>query len=168
MSRDELLTALKNARALMEAAVAGLTDAQLQEPGAADEWSVKDVLSHLTAWEAEVITIWAKFKRGQKLPKTLYTDAEIEAQNARWYAQNKTRPLDRVQADFQGVHKQLLRQVEAMTEREVNGPRPGGTSPGGTSPGGKATVAEWIRDWVVEHEEEHADHLAEWRKARSW
>jgi len=38
----------------------------------------------------------------------------------------------------------------------------------GPQPGGKSTVAQWIMDWVTEHEVEHAAHLAEWRKARGW
>ena len=55
MTRDEILEALHASRAQVEAALTGLTDAQLIEPGALGEWSVKDILSHLTAWEAEAV-----------------------------------------------------------------------------------------------------------------
>jgi hypothetical protein len=35
--------------------VRGVPDAKLVEPGVVDDWSVKDVLSHVTTWEQEAL-----------------------------------------------------------------------------------------------------------------
>jgi uncharacterized protein (TIGR03083 family) len=156
MTSAELVAALEAARAEMDAALAGLSDAQLTAPGAAGDWSVKDVLSHLTAWEAELVTGLAKFRRGQSAGKTDYTSAEIQAQNTRWHAENQGRPLERVLADFRGVRKQTLRQIEALTKTDLNAPRPWLR---------QQTIVDWVKSWVLEHEIEHARHLAEWRRA---
>lgn len=155
MTRDELLNAFKEARARMEAALAGLSEEQLTRPGLEGEWSVQDVLSHLTAWEAELVTGLARLRRGQKPGKTRWTTAEINEQNAKWYAENKGRPLERVLADFHGVRKQSLRQVEALTDSDLAEPR---------AFLNQATLADWALTWVIEHETEHAHRIAEWKE----
>lgn len=155
MTQAELLKAFKEARAAMEAALAGLSDEQLTQPGLEGEWAVQDVLSHLTAWEAELVTGLAKVKSGQKPGKTQWTMAEINAQNAKWYAENKDRPLERVRADFHGVRKQTLRQIEALTDADVAQPR---------AFLDQGTIADWALTWVIEHETEHARHITEWKK----
>jgi uncharacterized protein (TIGR03083 family) len=157
MKRDEVLNALKESRAKMEAALAGLSDEQLAAPGLEGGWSVKDVLSHLTAWEAELVTDLARVKRGQKPGKTQWTNDEINAQNAKWHKENRNRPLDRVLADFQGVRRQSLRQIESLTDKDIAAPR---------AFLNKQTIADWVREWVTDHEIEHAHHIAEWKKNR--
>lgn len=152
----ELSAALQATRTEMEAALAGLSAAQLGAPGAAGaDWSAKDLLAHLTAWEAELVTGLAKFRNGQKPGKTDYTAAEIEAQNARWHAENRDRPAERVLADFHGVRKQLLRQIEALPAKELDAPRAWLQ---------QKSIAHWVTAWIVEHEREHAQHLTAWRQ----
>jgi hypothetical protein len=161
MTRVELLQSLTDSRAALEAAFAGLSDAQLQQPGASGEgdqpgsWSVHDVLAHCAAWEAEVVTGLAKLKRGSKLGKTQYSDAEIQAFNGRVNRANQKRPLANVLADFRSVRQQLLRQLEGLSEAELNAPRPLFLS---------QSIASWVTDWLVHHETEHAAQLTEWRK----
>jgi hypothetical protein len=155
MKRIELVQALTGARQQLDTALAGLTEAQLAQPGAVAGWSVQDTLTHVTAWAAELVTGLAKLKRGAKGLKLNYTDAEIEAMNDKIYRENRNRPLDRVLADYHGVHKQLLRQVEALSDKEIAGPRPQGEQP----------MGEWIVEWVADHEREHAAHIAAWRRS---
>jgi uncharacterized protein (TIGR03083 family) len=155
MNRDELLSALRDSRAQVEAALSGLADAQLTGPGALDEWSVKDILSHLTAWEAEAVTVLAKVKRGLKPGKLPSAQAEVDALNAKWYKENKRRPLDRVLADFRGVRAQMIRQVESLSDDDLAAPRP--WFDGGT-------LGELVKSETVEHEAEHLPHLLEWRR----
>jgi len=155
MKRDDILTVLRESRAAVEAALAGLSDAQLTEPGALGAWSVKDILSHLTAWEAEAVTVLAKVRRGRKPGRIPWADAEVDALNAKWYKENRSRPLDRVLADFRGVRAQMLRQVEAMSDQEIAEPRPWFEN---------RALLEMIKSETFEHEAEHLAHLLEWRR----
>jgi uncharacterized protein (TIGR03083 family) len=155
MTRDEILKALRASRAQVEAALTGLTDAQLIEPGVLGEWSVKDILSHLTAWEAEAVTVLAKVQRGRKPGKIPGEPAEVDALNAKWYKENRTRPLDRVLADFRGARAQMLRQVESFTDQDLTEPKPWF---------GKRALVELIESETFEHEAEHLPHLLEWRR----
>ncbi|MGQ0605209.1 MAG: DinB family protein [Anaerolineales bacterium] len=154
MTKAELVRTLTDARQQLDAALAGLTEAQLAQPGVVDDWAVKDALIHVTAWAAEVVTGLSRFKRKIKGWKASYTNAEIETVNDKIYRETKNRSLDRVLADYHGVHKQLLRQIEALSQAEIDGP----------SPWAGHDMIEWILDWVADHEREHAEQIAAWRK----
>lgn len=161
MTRAELLQALAGSRAALEAAFAGLSEAQLQQPGATGEgaqpgsWAVRDVLAHCAAWEAEMVTTLAKLRRGSKPGKTDYSPNEIRAFNKKVYRENRKRPLENVLADFRGVRQQLLRQLEGLSEAELNAPRLWLDN---------TSLADWVMGWVVQHETAHAAQIAEWRK----
>jgi uncharacterized protein (TIGR03083 family) len=157
MKRDELLAVLETARARLDGALDGLEPDELTVPGPVGEWSVKDVLAHITAWDVDLLTNLGNFKRGQKPGRTAWDSSGIQAQNTAWYAELQDRPLERVVADFDGVHEQLLRQVRGLTDAELEAP------------------ADWLQgrplfqyfvDHVVTHENEHAAELARWRSER--
>jgi hypothetical protein len=155
MNQSDLLVAIKTARTKLEAALQGLTDDQLQVPGASGEWSVKDILAHITAWEVDLLTNLGKAKRGQKPGKATWTQAEIETQNAKWQADYRDRPLERVLEDFHGVHKQIVRLVEGLSDRELAAPvqwRRG------------QPLHDFIVDYVVDHEADHWPDLRAWRQ----
>jgi len=155
MNQQALTAAIKEARARLEAALRGLTDEQMLLPGAAGAWSVKDILAHLTAWEVDLLTNLGKARRGQKPGKANWTQAEIEAQNAKWQADYRDRPLGRVMDDFQGVHKQIVRLVESLSDQDLAAPvawrrgRP---------------LFDYFVDYVVDHEAEHLPDLQAWRQ----
>lgn len=156
MKKTELLAAMEKSRAELDAALAGLTPEQMADPGALGDWSVKDILSHLTAWEAEAVTLLAKTRQGKTYP-AVHSDEEIEALNARWHKENKNRPLERVTADHAGVRKQMLRQLEGCTDTELNAPRPALKN---------GTLVEWVKGDTFEHEAEHAAHIVQWRQTK--
>ena len=55
MNRQQLLKKLDKAWAEVKESYAGLSDSQLTEPGVTGDWSVKDVLAHVTTWEEEAL-----------------------------------------------------------------------------------------------------------------
>jgi len=154
MNRDEILAALKDSRAQMEAALAGLSETQLVEPGVMGDWSIKDLLSHLTAWEAEAVTRLAKMKAGKKISRLVPEDSTIDSLNAKWYQENKDRPVDRVLADFRGVREQMIRQVEGLTDKQLAQPLPWSETNSFTN------LIAWN---TYEHEPEHAAQIQKWR-----
>ena len=63
-------------------------------------WSMADILAHLTAWESELVTALMRIDQGKKPSKLLEAYSDIDGYNARRYAENKERELDRIFADF--------------------------------------------------------------------
>jgi uncharacterized protein (TIGR03083 family) len=159
MNRDELLKSLAASRAELDAALAGLAEAQMTEPGVMGDWTLKDVLAHLTAWEVELVTVLGKLARGQTPKPAGQTDAETDALNAKWYRDYKNRPLDRVLADYHAVRPQTIRQVERLTVSDLTAPRK--WLKGGT-------LHDMILSETIEHDAEHLPHIREWRKAKGY
>lgn len=150
-----MLKTLEDVRAGLESVLADLDEAHFLVPNTCGTWSIKDVLAHLTACEAELVAGLSKIRRGQSPGKVLYTEAEVQAQNEKWWGESRNRPLDRVLADFRGVRKQLIRQLESFTDQDLNTSRPWLQ---------KRSLADWVQDEIVAHDQEHTAELAEWRK----
>lgn len=159
MNHTDLLKALAASRAELDAALAGLTDEQMTEPGVLNDWTVKDILAHLTAWEVELVTVLGKLARGQTPKPVGETDAETNALNAKWHKDYQSRPLDRVLEDYQAVRPQSIRQVERLTEADLTTPRKWLKG---------RPLLELILAETIEHDAEHLPHLREWRKAKGY
>lgn len=155
MNIAELFKALEDSRAGVEAVLIGLDETQLLAVGTCGTWSIKDVLAHLAACEAEVVAGLSKIRRGQSPGKVLYTDAEVQAQNEQWQAENRDRSLDQILANFRGVRRNLIHQLESLTDQELNAPRLWFQ---------ERAIADWVQDEVVAHDWAHAAELAEWRE----
>jgi len=57
MNKSEWLGTLQTERAQWDALVAEVGQARMTQPGAAGEWSVKDVIAHVTWFEREMVGV---------------------------------------------------------------------------------------------------------------
>lgn len=55
MDRQRLLKRLDTAWRALKESYAGLSEAQLMEPGVSGVWSVGDIIAHVTTWEEEAL-----------------------------------------------------------------------------------------------------------------
>jgi uncharacterized protein (TIGR03083 family) len=122
MTKRELLEAIQKGRAELEAALDGLTPGQMTAPGASGEWSVKDILGHITMWESRLVTTLYAIERGAT-PKMFHTPAEVDQANAESYAEQRDRPLERTLSDFHAAHAQLLKRLERVKEGDLTDPK---------------------------------------------
>jgi hypothetical protein len=157
MTRNDLVDQLSRTRAEMEQAIAGLNDAQLTQPGPAGEWSIKDILLHLSLWEAEMVKTLYQAAHEQK-PTTEIFNPEYLKVNDCWYAENKDRPLNFVLQDFRAVRPQLLRRLADLNDDQL-------LKPGYYAWMDKNTLAGLVEDICVGHEQEHIEQILAWRKA---
>ena len=157
MNKSETLTALRVNRDALLAALDELSVSALQEPGFMVDWSVKDILTHLTACEAELVTWLAQARQGKKPSNTNLTPAQVDEQNAQWHKEYKDRPLDRVLADFRAVRGQTIKQVESLAEEDLNYPQRYSWLRG-------SPLWEWIEGEAFGHEAEHTAQIKAWRE----
>lgn len=122
MDGSQLQEYLENSRAELLLAIESLPDEALLEPGAAGDWSVRDVLGHLTHWEAELVTALLRLKRGQKPDHLLAAMAGRDAYNAGRAAEVQQRDLDQVFEDFQNVRIQLEEWLVEFSDRDLTNP----------------------------------------------
>jgi hypothetical protein len=145
---DELQERLESSRERMLLALEPLPDEALLEPGAIGHWSIADLLAHLATWESELVTALMRLKQGRKPEPFLKAIADRDAYNARRYAENKGRELERIFADFQGVRVHLEQWVDEFNRRDLNRKGRYGWFP-------NESLAEVISRYSVEHEEGH-------------
>jgi len=158
MNQNELLIALQESRERFMDAIENLPDSAMLEPGVNGDWSLKDVLAHLSRWEAELVRALWQTRQG-RAPTWPRSD-QIDALNAQWYAEMRERPLHKVLEDFEGVRNQTMLRVETFNDRQLTDPH----------------AYRWLLGkplWQLiaansfEHEAEHLEQIEAWRKNRS-
>lgn len=157
MTKDELINALEEGRETFLEAIEGLSDETMQLPGAVGSWSVKDVLSHLSRWEAELIKQLWQLSQGQRPTTVHFSGMSDEEINARWYSEGRDRELERVLEDFHGVRTQTIRRVEGFTEKDL-------LEIGRYRWLGKTPLWQVVAESTFEHEAEHAAEIRRWRE----
>ena len=156
MIKDEIVDRLEDEREKFLDAIEGLSPQALQEPMAPGEWSVKDIIAHLSACEAELVKLLWQLKSGQKPTSMLLGEPDIDAQNKLWHEAFQSRSLELVMSDFEGVRKQTSRRIEAFTDLELDDPK--------LYPSlGNSPLWKWIAGNSFQHEAEHCETILNWR-----
>jgi hypothetical protein len=159
MNKTEILTSLAEGRDSLLESIQGLSGKELEEPGVIGEWSVKDILIHLTHWEAELVKLLWQAKQGVT-PTTVHFDpASVDEINAQWFKESQFRPFKIAMDDFLGVRKQTIRRVEELSVEEL-------TDPYYFPWLSDQPLWEWIANDSFEHEAEHEAQIRDWRKNR--
>jgi len=157
MSKADIIEDVRAARAQLEQAIAGLTEDQMLQVGAAGIWSVKDVLAHLVAWEAELVTTLSRLEQHKRYPPRIVDIEDIDEWNEEQYRINAPRPLDIVLEDFHGVHKHLIAVLETLDRRTLEDNRLWPWMEG-------EPLSYLVTETAVWHEEEHAQDILAWRE----
>jgi hypothetical protein len=160
MNKTETLQSLENEREKFLDLIEDLSEEELLQPGVTGGWSIKDILSHLTRWEAELIKLLWQAQRGQKPTSVHFAGQEVDETNARWHAELHGRPLESVLEDFHSVRTQTIRRVEAFEGADLTDPKRFAWLDG-------RPLWEWIEDDSFGHEAEHAGEIRAWLEKRN-
>ena len=116
MNKSEFLDTLQTVRAQWEELLAEVGKARMQEPGVAGEWSVKDIIAHVTWPEREMAAILQA--RSLAAGSELW-DLPQDELNAVVVAQNRDRPLQEVLAEEQQVYARFFEALQELSEEEL-------------------------------------------------
>jgi hypothetical protein len=133
-------------------AIEPLPDEALLAPGAMGDWSIADILAHLTAWESELVTALLRINQGKTPTKMIEAFENVDAYNERRYQENKGRDIERIFDDLQGVRVQLESWLEEFSDRDVSDPKRYKWSKG-------MTLAHIIEENSYGHDEEHIPRI---------
>ena len=115
MDRQQLLNKLDKAWAAFKESYTGLSELQLTEPGVTGDWSVKDILAHVTTWEEEALkNLPLIIKRGR--PPRYITFGGIDAFNAQMTEQKRGLSLADVLRQLDETHGRLIDYVQSVPE----------------------------------------------------
>jgi hypothetical protein len=118
MDRQLLLKQLDKAWTAFQESYAGLPGSQLVETGLAGEWSIKDILAHVTTWEEEAIKYLPLILRGEQLPRYSTMYGGIDAFNAQMVEQKRSLSLAEVRRQMEETHQRLVAYVQTAPEEQ--------------------------------------------------
>ncbi|MBI5652195.1 MAG: ClbS/DfsB family four-helix bundle protein [Chloroflexi bacterium] len=97
----------------LDALIADLPDAAWLRPGAAGEWSLKDVWAHIAAWMKKTRGIMPRLLNGDQVP------ANIQSFNEEQYLKNRKTSLDVVRRRIERERNQILSMIEKIPKEQL-------------------------------------------------
>ena len=150
--RGQLLERLDKAWEAFKASYAGLSEADLLEPGVTGAWSIKDLIAHVTWWEEEALTHLPLVLVGGRPPRYSVTHGGIDAFNAGMTEQRKDLSLAQVLRQRDEVHGRLIAFIEAVPDDQISG---------------ETRFRRRLRLDTYGHYPKHARAIRQWREQRS-
>jgi hypothetical protein len=121
MNRPQLLKKVDARWQDLVGSYAGLSDAELTEPGVTGTWSVKDIIAHVTVWEEEALAHLPVVLAGRKPPRYSVTHGGINAFNAQMTQRNRGLSLAEVLQRRDATHGRLLEFIRNVPESACEG-----------------------------------------------
>jgi len=144
-----LLRRLDAAWGAFKASYAGLSDAQLVKPGVTGDWSVRDILAHVTTWEEEALTHLPLILEGGTPPRYSVRYGGIDAFNARMTEQKARLSLSAVRRQLDGAHRRLIDFIQRAPEDQLSR---------------ETRFRRRLRLDTYSHYPQHAEAIRQWRR----
>lgn len=123
-SKAQLLADLDSEQAGWEALLAEIGTKHMEQPGVAGEWSIKDIIAHLTGWRRRTLARFQAALRHEPPPPPAWP-ADLQddyAINAWIYGATHDQPLADILRDSRAVFDQLVATFAAFPEDELRDP----------------------------------------------
>lgn len=150
MDRQRLLRRLDKAWAALRESYVGLSDSQLTEPGVTGDWSVKDILAHVTTWEGEALKHLPLIIAGGRPPRYVRYGG-IDAFNAKTTEEKRGLSLPEVLRQLDDTHGRLIDFVQRTPEAQFTR---------------DTRFRRRLRLDTYSHYPKHAVAIREWREQR--
>lgn len=124
MTRARLLEEIQIEHQRLEKTLVMVSEEQMLIPGVIDEWTVKDILAHITVWEQRMVRWLEEAMRGgvpKMLPDGMTWD-DLDEWNEQTYQKHVDRPLEEVLADFERSYPQALKAAQEVSEQDLMDP----------------------------------------------
>ena len=155
MTSARLLSIMQAERAGWEALLAQVGEGRMATPGVEGQWSVKDIVAHLTWYDRTFVEGTQTVMRGEPFVRTGLRALGMDERNERIAAESRHRPLRDVLADSRQAFDQVLAVMRACPDDVLNdGPRFG--------------LPDDVPPWVLvatntyEHYREHGRAIRAW------
>jgi hypothetical protein len=150
----QALAELERTRSELLAALAGLDEAALDRKGIVGEWSIKNVLGHIAAWEDWVVQVLPVRMSTGKTPADFRARTQDEDRfNAEEVAEREELTPGEQLMELERTRAELLAWVSGLDAGALARRQPWDTWPG--------TLPEYLLEALRDHEAEHIDGLRE-------
>lgn len=147
MKKTELQEQVRESHQKLTGALEGLTEEEATHVGLNENWSVKDALSHISAWEIEAGRIITEIQNGTWKPQRLNKEA-IDEFNREAVESRQGDSMPQVREEFDAAHREMERIIESLPD-EVDESTP---------------IYKYIENVTFKHFASHAAQIEEWKK----
>jgi hypothetical protein len=156
IDKARILNEMRINYAALEEILAPLDKTQCTTEGVIPDWSIKDILAHIASWHHRLLTCLDAAIRNEE-PTISGPDnvEEMDALNAQFYQENKSRPLDEVLNDFRTTHQQITDRIQAIHEKDLISPYRFPWSDG-------EPLWQLVAGDTYEHYQEHIAQIQKW------
>jgi hypothetical protein len=152
MDRLQLLKRLDRAWEALKASYVGLSDSELLESCVTDNWSVRDIIAHVTWWEEEALKHLPLILAGGKPPRYSVAYGGIDAFNTQMTEQKRSLSLDEVLRQRDETHNRLIDFIHTVPEDQI---------------ARETRFRRRLRLDTYSHYPKHAEAIWKWREQRS-
>jgi len=153
MSKADFLDRLAADRSDTLSTLQGISSARMTAPRMIGDWSVKDVLGHISAWEREAVVAIAQILAGER--PDLMDISDFDAFNAEKVAVRRDWPLDDVLGELNESRRELWQAIEGLSEAQFEEAT--------AFPALQGHSVRQLLDWG--HDRQHHPELEAWRLA---
>jgi hypothetical protein len=148
MKKSEIEERVRSAHRELTVALEGLSEEEATRSGSLNpEWSVKDGLSHITAWEIEGAGRVREIQSGTWKPERL-SKQMIDDFNARAVHERASRSYAEVRAEFDRAHADMEQLIQSLPD-EIDE---------------KSPAYKFIEGVTFRHHAHHAAQIAKYRE----
>jgi Protein of unknown function (DUF1706) len=116
MDRSGLLKQLDKAWVAFTESYLGLSDGQLVAGGVVGDWSVRDVIAHVSTWEEEALTHLPVIMKGGRAPRYSVSYGGIHAFNRLMTERKEGLSISEVLREQEEIHRRLVEFVVGAPE----------------------------------------------------
>lgn len=120
-TRRQLLHRLEKAWTDFTESYAGLPESELLRPGVTKQWSVRDIIVHVTTWEEEALKHLPEILEGRRPPRYSVVYGGIHAFNALMATKKAALSLPEVLREQQDTHRRVVDLIARVPEDELAG-----------------------------------------------
>jgi len=122
MNKAGFLDTMRAERERWEALLAEVGELRMERPGVAGDWSVRDIIAHVTAYERGLVEWLEAASRGESVGFPVLDHPDVDYRNAAILRESEDRSLEDILLESQRVFERLLQMVQALSETELIDP----------------------------------------------
>ncbi|HEX8922205.1 MAG TPA: DinB family protein [Pyrinomonadaceae bacterium] len=147
MNKSELLERVREAHEKLTKALEGLTEEEATRVGLNPQWSIKDALAHVVAWEIEGVRAISEIQSNTWKPQK-FDKQSIDAFNAHAVESRRENSMSQVRSEFDEAHREMEHIIVTLLPDEVDESSP---------------AYKFVEGTTFRHHTHHAAQIEEYR-----
>lgn len=145
MTKAELLRLSNREWQQLVGRVFSLPGEMLERPEFLGEWSVKDMLGHISYWEGVALARLSVILNGGKIQ--FFEEKEIQRINKEQVEKHRSEPLETIRRNLELAHTDVMRAIDRFPEDKFQS--------------NEQNLHEWLAEDTFNHYAEHRQKLIE-------